>query len=500
MQWFSVTELAVASAVIGLGWIAYGIVHRLFLHPLANIPGPKLAALTSWYEIYYDMVLPGKYVWKIKDLHREYGAIIRVAPNEVHVNDLSFLDTIYAPGTHRRNKEEARNLDVGLSVGGTADHDLHKKRREALNPFFSKKSVVKLGPMIAEKVQELCRRLEECMRQQTPINLSDAYYAFAIDIVSQYSFGSNDDLLGDLTQASVLRKNLTRLLLGVKLRSHFPWVVAITKKLSTSISKWFIPPGVLDMVRFSKKIRGEIQQVLDGKTDAYKKRSIFCELRDNPALPQFEKSLLRLEQEGTLLILAGTESTAKSIGIIHYYLLANPQMLSKVRSELRSLPDTASLTELEQLPYLSAVIAEGNRLSFGLTKRTCRIAPDEALQYNGYVIPPGTPMSMTSLCVHTDEGVFPEPWAFDPERWLGPNSATQRKYQVAFGRGPRKCIGINLAHAELYLTIAAVARFDMTLFETDERDVKFQHDYQVAHPRLDSKGIRAMVLGRATMP
>lgn len=175
-------------------------------------------------------------------------------------------------------------------------------------------------------------------------------------------------------------------------------------------------------------------------------------------------------------------------------------MLSKVRSELRLLPDTASLTELEQLPYLSAVIAEGNRLSFGLTKRTCRIAPDEALQYNGYVIPPGTPMSMTSLCVHTDEGVFPEPWAFDPERWLGPESATQRKYQVAFGRGARKCIGINLAHAELYLTIAAVARFDMTLFETDERDVKFQHDYQVAHPRLDSKGVRAMVLGRATMP
>ena len=310
MQWFSVTELAVTSAVVGLGWVAYGIAYRLFLHPLANIPGPKLAALTSWYEIYYDVVMPGKYVWKIKDLHSEYGAIIRIAPNEVHVNDLSFLDTIYAPGTHRRNKEEARNLDIGLSVGGTADHDLHKQRREALSTFFSKKSVVKLGPMIAEKVQELRRRLEECMRQETPINLSDAYYALAIDVVSQYSFGSNDDLLGDLTQASVLRKNLTRLLLGVKLRSYFPWMVTITKKLSTSISKWFIPPGVLDMVKFSKKIRGEIQQVLDGKTEAYEKRSIFCELRDNPELPQFEKSLLRLEQEGTLLVLAGTESTA----------------------------------------------------------------------------------------------------------------------------------------------------------------------------------------------
>lgn len=494
-------ELAIAFPAMVVGWLTCLSIYRLIFHPLARIPGPKLAALTTWYEIYYEMVKPGKYVWKIKDLHQEYGPIVRIAPNEVHIKDLGFLDTIYAPGTRRREKEKARNLDVGLSIGGTANHDLHKKRREALNPFFSKKSVIGLGPMIADKVQELSARLEECMKQQTPVNLSDLYFAFAMDVVSQYSFGTNEDLLGNLIRTSVLRHNLTRLLLGVKVRAHFPWILEITKRLPYLVSQFFIPPGVIDMIRFSKNIRREIQQVLDDQDSGstYRKHSIFYELRDNPTLPPSEKSLSRLEQEGTLLVMAGTESTAKSIGITHYHLLANPHMLSRVRSELRSLPPNASFTDLEQLRYLSAAIAEGNRLSFGLTKRNCRLAPDEAIQYSDYIIPPGTLMSMTSLSVLTDENVFPDPWVFDPERWLGPNAADCRKYQFAFGRGPRKCIGINLGHAELYMVIAAVAQFDMELFETDETDVRFQHDYQVAHPKLDSKGIRAMVLGKATI-
>lgn len=67
------TETAIAIILLQLGWLIYGVIYRLFLSPLAKIPGPKLAALTSWYEFYYDVIKPGKYVWKIKDLHTEYG-------------------------------------------------------------------------------------------------------------------------------------------------------------------------------------------------------------------------------------------------------------------------------------------------------------------------------------------------------------------------------------------------------------------------------------------
>lgn len=49
------------------------VFYRLLLHPLALFPGPKLAAISRWYEAYYDVVLTGQYTRKIADLHRSYG-------------------------------------------------------------------------------------------------------------------------------------------------------------------------------------------------------------------------------------------------------------------------------------------------------------------------------------------------------------------------------------------------------------------------------------------
>ena len=55
------------------------------------------------------------------------------------------------------------------------NHELHRKRREALNPFFSKRSVVALEPMIAEKVDLPRASFERHASNGTPINLSDVY-------------------------------------------------------------------------------------------------------------------------------------------------------------------------------------------------------------------------------------------------------------------------------------------------------------------------------------
>lgn len=67
---------------------------------------------------------------------------------------------------------------------------------------------------------------------------------------------------------------------------------------------------------------------------------------------------------------------------------------------------------------------------------------------------------------------------------------------MSFNKGTRQCIGINLAYAEMYLALATAARFEMQLFETDESDVRFKHDFHAAFPKLDSKGVRAMVLAK----
>jgi hypothetical protein len=58
-------------------------------------------------------------------------------------------------------------------------------------------------------------------------------------------------------------------------------------------------------------------------------------------------------------------------------------------------------------------------------------------------------------------------------------------------------MSISLAWAELYVTIAALFGPDsglrLELFETDERDVLYLHNFGAAHPKLDTKGVRVVV-------
>ncbi|QSZ35699.1 hypothetical protein DSL72_006821 [Monilinia vaccinii-corymbosi] len=508
--------------LLGIGAVLISIlttaeaIRRIYFHPLAHIPGPKLAALTWWYEFYFDVVQPGQYVFKIQELHKQYGPIIRITPDELHIQDVGFLDTVYASSASPRHKYEyqMRTLRIPGSVATSIPHELHKKRRAALSPFFSKRNVLHLEPLINKKVEQLCEMIGKHTDDQTPVNLSDLFFAFSNDVVSNFLFAHQVDVLSDEAQAATLRHNSSELLMGININKHFPWIPDFLESLPLSISKPIMPPGLVDMHALFDRVRTELATIMNTRCSGVssekplgptKKESVIALALDSAVLPPPERTLLRLEREGSLLALAGTESPASTLKTIFYHLLANPPMMAKLRTELDTISTDVSWTTLEHLPYLSAVIEEGNRLSFGVTARTARIA-DEQLTYTpsshvkstthqgrSYKIPAGTPISITSLSAHTAETVFPDPFAFNPERWLGDEGRERRKYQVAFGKGSRICIGIELARAELYLVTAAlVKRFDMKLFETDEGDVSFVYDYHVAMPKRDSKGVRVM--------
>jgi cytochrome P450 len=224
-------------------------------------------------------------------------------------------------------------------------------------------------------------------------------------------------------------------------------------------------------------------------------------------LPAQEKETRRLAEEAVLLVGAGTHTTSWILTVITFYLLSNRSLLEKLRDELRTvLPETnshASLMQLEKLPFLTAVLKEGLRMGHGAATRSARIAPDTALKCGTWTIPAGTPVAMTVPLTHWDESIFPDPHTFEPHRWLGANASQLERYLVAFSKGSRGCVGMNLAWAELYMCTAGVfRRFGskdvrepgdagyMELYETDVSDVELVSDRFFPVAKEGSNGIR----------
>jgi cytochrome P450 len=140
---------------------------------------------------------------------------------------------------------------------------------------------------------------------------------------------------------------------------------------------------------------------------------------------------------------------------ITYYLLSQPETFARLQESLKGAdPLNLKWTDLEQRPYLWAVVHEALRLTPGISHRSARIARDEDLVYESkdvdgktttaWVIPRGTPVGMTSMIQHTNEDLFPEPREFIPERFLledGRQNYALEKHLISFGRGSRACLG-----------------------------------------------------------
>lgn len=237
-------------------------------------------------------------------------------------------------------------------------------------------------------------------------------------------------------------------------------------------------------------------------SDSKSHPTIFHTLRDDPNLPTSEKSMSRLLAEARAIVAAGTLTTAHTLSITTYHILSNPTILTRLLAELEAaIPDsTASVPwqTLESLPYLTAVISEGIRVSYGVSGRLTRVHPDTALKCGKWTIPPGTPVSMSIRDSNDNPAIFADPHIYNPDRWLCGETELLEKQKALmnFGRGTRRCVGENLAYAEIYVALGTVMRRlgkGMRLWETDwERDVKMQHDFFVISPGLGSKGVKVV--------
>jgi cytochrome P450 len=238
--------------------------------------------------------------------------------------------------------------------------------------------------------------------------------------------------------------------------------------------------------------------------------TVFRELL-NSKLPPEEKSPARLAAEAQVLVSAGSETTARALTFACYSILTSPVVLANLKSELAgaipgSPSDSVTLEQVQQLPYLTAVIKESLRLSYGVVGRLQRLWQNEDMHFHNWTIPARTPVSMTSYDVHHDETIFKDSHRFNPQRWI--DNPELDKFLVSFGKGSRQCVGMNLAMAEMYLTLSRLFRWFgsgqvkregdvgwMDLFETDESDIKMVGEVLVPFMKEDTKGVRVVISG-----
>lgn len=494
-------ELAIVGLLSYACYCLAIVIYRIFFHPLANFPGPKLAACTLWYEFYYDAMLGGQWVWEIQRMHNKYGPIVRINPHELHIMDSTFYNAIYAPagGSKKRDKYAWWCGMAGApgSIFATVDHDHHRLRRAPLDNFFSKKAVGVLEPLINDKVQKLVGRFYKAAERNDIVRIDCAFMALTMDVICTYCFGQDRAYLDRDNFGQEWKEVINGAWQKGALMRAFPFMADLMRQFPRCLANR-MDPDMGQFLAWQDSVKEVVEPILQHEDQPFEKwldhNTIFHTLRDSD-LPPRERTLRRLCDEGEIFTGAGSETTAKTLTTILFYLTTKPGCMRKLKEELLdAIPNVdqpASWSKLEHLPYLSAVIQEGLRLSYGITTRLPRIASDP-VQYQSWVIPPGTPISSTPYFVLVDPTIFENPETFRPERWL--EDEKLQRYQVAFNKGSRACIGMNLAYAEMYLACGAIfRRFEFELHETSLKNMEMVHDFFVAAPAKEHSGVRARI-------
>jgi cytochrome P450 len=98
------------------------------------------------------------------------------------VSDPEFYDEVYASSASNRKRNKYplfyESFGMDYSMFATIDHDLHKYRRAALNPFFSLQNVRKLQPVIEERVTTMMKRLRDFNESGQALHISWLTAAF----------------------------------------------------------------------------------------------------------------------------------------------------------------------------------------------------------------------------------------------------------------------------------------------------------------------------------
>ncbi|CAN9099470.1 unnamed protein product [Alternaria alternata] len=421
--------------------------------------------------------------------------VLRIGPNELHITDPTLYHTIYSQRyTFPKQRSFYDAFNTPHSVFVEHDGELHRARRKLLSNFFSKSSVRAMNKILLAKVTIMCNRIDE-MKGNGAINLYHAFRCLTVDFITEVAFGESFNL----TTESEDNTFNTPFIECFDLASESLWDLLFFPFIRTIVNK--CPPAVA--ARLSEpaaKFQGLIRAVAATVANFRRlKSSGKCLNREIvfDAMQHLDDELVQAEASDILI--AGSDTTATTLAVAVQAIIENPTIFTNLKNEMKDAGITAEhdfdLLRLEQLPYLTACVKEALRCAMAVPGRLPRVVPNgtKPLVVDEKVIPVGTIVGMSAYSMHYNESIWGEDArVFNPFRWLVADAKDLERYLVTFSKGARQCLGINIAYAEITLTLAMlVARFRFTIDETvTESDVR-QLDYFVS--AFEGTGIRTYV-------
>jgi cytochrome P450 len=287
----------------------------------------------------------------------DIGPIVRITPDELHIKDSSYYDQIYAGGCKIRNKDErfVHIYATPYSIVGITDHARHRFRRGVIGELFSMRSIVNLESTIDKNVEKLLNRFREARVSNSVINLSAAFAALTADTITEHTYGESIGHL-DRPDFNIGWKNSVRDTMGSRvLMKHFPLLLFLLRAMPTGILSR-LNSGIAEISKIEALIKELSKRSIKRGKESLKRNKTILDALTDPSLPPEQRTSEFLTDEGHILLLAGTETTANALTTALVYLLENPDIMAKLRGEFeRSFPDNAGLNSwstLQKLPYL----------------------------------------------------------------------------------------------------------------------------------------------------
>ena len=170
-----------------------------------------------------------------------------------------------------------------------------------------------------------------------------------------------------------------------------------------------------------------------------------------------------VRQCALLFFLGGFDTTSSTLSMVAYYLATHQDVQERVRDEIDALDADLNGADLRyedvnKLEYLESVIYETTRIS-GVAVIIERVCTKDYTLSTGLHIPKDTRVHFYSGGLHKDPQYFENPEQFNPDRFSRENRHKINPYTyLAFGAGPRNCIGMRFAIMEMKVAIFHLLR------------------------------------------